>query len=71
MGTVGAPGGLHYVWGLVPDGNTTVSITAADGTSMTAPVVDNVYLIGSHLSLESISFRNTAGVMTRTPLAFQ
>lgn len=44
--TTGAPDGSYQiVSGLVPDGNSAVSIALADGATLVAPVTDNVYSI--------------------------
>lgn len=42
-GDAGSDGKLDYVFGLVPDGNSTVTVTSADGSRQAVPVVGNVY----------------------------
>lgn len=39
---VGEYGGAHRIFGLVPDGNTTVTLNFADGTAEEVPVTNNV-----------------------------
>jgi hypothetical protein len=58
----------NYAWGLVPNGNPTVSVTTSDG-SLTVPVVDNVYAVSSTDNLQAVSFRNAYGALTTRSLA--
>jgi hypothetical protein len=55
-------------WGLVPNGNSTVSIATANNTTVTAPVVDNLYFASVSENLTSVSFLNTSGDMIQRGL---
>jgi alanine racemase len=49
--------------GLAPDGNTTVSVTYADGTTRQVSVADNVYLIMGG-DPTSITLHDASGTLT-------
>jgi hypothetical protein len=58
--------GQTYV-GLVPDGNTTVTVTDADGSTRQIPVTSNVYkVVGGNPS--SITLRDASGALTTVPI---
>jgi hypothetical protein len=67
-GAPSAPGGL-FIAGLVPDGVSDVSVVRTDGSSIVAPVHDNVYtavLQGQGAS--AVTFTDSAG-SERLPLS--
>lgn len=67
--TVGARNGETYAWGMVPNGNSTVTLSE-QGTTVTVPVVDNVYYSGPvETRISSVSFRGISGAMTKVPLS--
>lgn len=51
--------------GAVPDGNASVIVSWADGTTTVVPVTDNVYSvpIGSHKGWKSVTLKNRAGAV--------
>lgn len=49
-------------WGLVPDGNTSVSAKLADGTSQIIPVTTNAFSARTPSQVESLTFLNASGV---------
>lgn len=63
--TLNGKGG-SYAWGLIPDGNSTVTVTTQGGTALSVPVVDNVYYATSRGgALTSVAFRGVTGVLTK------
>jgi hypothetical protein len=62
----GAGGAMTQVLlGAVPDGNTSVTVSWADGGTTLVPVTDNVYSvpIGSHTGWTSVTLKNSAGAV--------
>ena len=55
------PAGPVTVAGVAPDGNTTVTIVASDGTSQTVPVVQNVYVWTGQAVPRAITLRDASG----------
>lgn len=49
------------VWGLVPDGNPTVTVVLRGGAARTVPVIDNVYLITVTGKVTAIMGKDAAG----------
>jgi len=59
-GMVIPPAGSGTVFGILPDTNTTVTVTARDGTSQQIPVVDNIYAVPAG-DAQALLVRNAAG----------
>jgi hypothetical protein len=54
--------GLHQtLYGLVPDGNDSVTVELVDGEQVMVSVVDNLYVLQSAVRLISVAFVNAAG----------
>jgi hypothetical protein len=56
----GYPGG-EVVIGLAPNGNTSVTLTRADGSTESVPVAQNVYVAETAQQIKSVSVRDSAG----------
>ncbi len=67
LAQVDQPDGTTKLYGLVPDGNATVTVTDPAGATATAPTVSNVLLRTSQ-GLQSISFRDGSGATVTEPL---
>jgi hypothetical protein len=67
-GTTESASGSPVVLGLVPDGNTSVGVTNANGTKDTVPVANNVYEITSGDPV-SATLKNAAGTTITRHLA--
>jgi hypothetical protein len=57
----GQSDGPTIVFGLVPDGNTSVTLTFATGTQRRVAVVDNVLRVTAPAGPVTVAFRNAAG----------
>lgn len=66
--TLGGASGSEYVWGVVPNGNSTVELTTNDGSTSTVPVDDNFYASKTSEPVASLTFRNDAGTITTRTL---
>jgi hypothetical protein len=60
---VGHPDG-EVIMGLAPNGNATVKLTLADGTSNTVPVTENAYVAETSQQIRTVTLRNSAGTLT-------
>jgi hypothetical protein len=56
-----APNGPEVIVGLVPNTNKSVSVNLADGSSVTAPVTDNVYSVSVQTPPTSVVTRDATG----------
>jgi hypothetical protein len=56
--------GIVFVAGLVPDGVPAVSVELAGGTTVSAPVAENVYVASIHGAPSAVSFTGPAGAVT-------
>jgi hypothetical protein len=66
----GAGGTMTQVLlGVVPDGNTSITVSWTDGSTTVVPVNDNIYSvpIGSHAGWKSLTLRNDAGPVVTVP----
>ena len=57
----GQSGGPAILFGLVPDGNTSVTLTFATGTQRRVAVVDNILRVTVPAGAVTVAFRNAAG----------
>jgi hypothetical protein len=62
-GSIKAPG-MTSVAGVVPDGVPQVTLNISDGTTVTVPVHENVYLATIHGGLTSVTYTGTDGPVT-------
>jgi hypothetical protein len=67
--TIGSAPPHETVYGLVPDGNPTVTIELADGATKTVPVIDNVYAVTLATRPRALIAKNANGqrVNVRVP----
>jgi hypothetical protein len=59
-------GDSHIVYGIVPDGNSTISATSPAGTMTSIPVHDNAVAAILNYLPESIAVRSIAGTAVKT-----
>jgi hypothetical protein len=59
--------GTHILYGLVPNGNSTIEADAPSGASTLVPVIDNTVAETLNFMPTSIRLRNGSGTMTQTP----
>lgn len=62
--------GADFAWGMVPDGNETVGMTTASGSTFHPQVVDNIYAASTPAGqgFASVSFVNASGTATTQEL---
>ncbi|MGP0103523.1 MAG: hypothetical protein ACLPUT_18115 [Solirubrobacteraceae bacterium] len=60
--------GVKEIFGLAPDGNSSVSLTGSDGSTVQVPVVSNVYDAPTSASSQSLTVRGADGEPTVIPL---
>jgi hypothetical protein len=68
-GTTGYGNGSQNIQGMVPDGNTTVTVEMIDGTRHTARVIDNVFSITVPKGAVALVDKNAAGQIVRFRLS--
>lgn len=61
IGVAFEPGGKHLVYGAVPAGNSSVTITLPSGATTVAPVTDNTVSVVVPAFPTAISFKSSAG----------
>jgi hypothetical protein len=61
---LGGPNGVTVI-GLAPNGNPTVRLVRADGSSETVPVFHNVYTAHSRRGFRTVTLKNSAGALQR------
>jgi hypothetical protein len=66
-----SPTGFVTMFGLVPDGNPTVSLQTGNGATDVVPVVSNVYEATSSSGFTAMTIRNGAGDVETQPLGGQ
>ncbi len=69
LGEVAKSPSGYVVMGLVPDGNATVTLTAIDGTEMTARVADNLFVASSSAALSGLQYVGASGATVTDSLA--
>jgi hypothetical protein len=59
--------GQHIVWGLVPNGNSSVSVQLASGAAETVPVTSNAFAADVPSAVQALRFVNANGAPTDLP----
>lgn len=67
-GNANGAGDLTYVFGLVPDGGTSVTVASADGSDQTVPVISNMYE-ASGSDLTTVTVQTASGAKVAKPLS--
>lgn len=68
LGSTGYGGGRQNFQGMVPDGNTTVTVEMINGARHTARVIDNVFSITVPKGAVALIDKNAAGNTVRSRL---
>jgi hypothetical protein len=58
------------LFGLVPDGNTQVAVTLADGTTTSVPVTDNFFATTGSAAAPSMTIKTSSGTAAKIPTVF-
>jgi hypothetical protein len=61
------PDGTQTIFGLVPNGNQSVSLTTVSGSTETVPVTDNVFEATSSSGFASVGVRASSGAVRQVP----